>query len=91
VFGHRAGGAEMRRELWGYAVVMFLFGFFMSAVNNWAHLGGFAGGWLTGRLLKFEQERRESVPEILFALGLLGLTVAGFVLSFITVTGMLMR
>jgi len=91
VFGHRHGGAEMRRELWGYAVMMFIFGFFMSAVNNWAHLGGFAGGWVTGRLLKFQFERRESVTEILFALALLGLTVAGFVFSFFNVTRLLLR
>jgi len=91
VFGHRHGGAEMRRELWGYAVMMFIFGFFMSAVNNWAHLGGFAGGWVTGRLLKFQFERRESVTEILFALALLGLTVAGFVFSFFNVTSLLLR
>ena len=91
VFGHRQGGAEMTQQLWGYAAVMFLFGFFMSGVNNWAHLGGFAGGWVCGRLLKFQFERRESVFEILFALALLGVTVAGVVMSFVSVTSLLLR
>lgn len=91
VFGHKHGGAEMRSQYWTWAAVMFVFGFFMSGVNNWAHAGGFAGGWLTGRLLSVYHERRENVVEILTALGLLALTVVGFVLSFVTVTGILIR
>jgi rhomboid protease GluP len=91
VFGRKHGGPEMTRHYWTWAAMMFLFGFFMSGVNNWAHLGGFAGGWVSGRLLRFQHERRESVAEILIALLLLGLTLVGFVLSFYNVTRILIR
>ena len=91
VYGRRRGGAAMTAHLWQWAAMMFLFGFFMSGVNNWAHAGGFAGGWATAQALGFQHERRESVPEILTALGLLALTVLGFVLSFVKVTTILIR
>ena len=29
-----------------YAIVMFLFGLFMPGIDNYAHAGGFAGGYL---------------------------------------------
>jgi hypothetical protein len=68
---------------------MFVFGSFMSGVNNWAHLGGFAGGWVTAEAMRFS-EKRESRGVQIFALGLLGLTGVGFVLSFTKVTSILL-
>jgi len=50
---HHGGafGAEMYRQTLQSAVVLFLFGFFMPGVNNWAHGGGFVGGYLTAMLV----------------------------------------
>ena len=56
----------------------------MSGVNNWAHFGGFAGGWVTSRLLVIKAEWREGRITILLALLLLVLTGAGFALSLFT-------
>ena len=36
---------------WSYAIYMIVFGFLMRGVDNWAHIGGFAGGFLAGLLL----------------------------------------
>ena len=89
VYGRKRGGSTMTMQLWQWAAVMFAMGFFMSGVNNWAHAGGFAGGWVTAEAMRFS-EKRESRGVQLLALALLGLTAAGVVLSFVKVTGILM-
>jgi rhomboid protease GluP len=89
VYGRKRGGSMMTMQLWQWAAVMFAMGFFMSGVNNWAHAGGFAGGWVTAAAMRFS-EKRESRGVQLLALALLGLTAAGVVLSFIKVTGILL-
>ena len=80
----------MTTHLYQWAAVLFVFGFFMPSVNNWAHGGGFAGGWVTAEAMRFGDEHRESPTVQIVALLLLVSTVAGFVLSFIKVTGILL-
>jgi rhomboid protease GluP len=46
------------RPAWSYAIFMIVFGFFMRGVDNWAHIGGFAGGYLGGILLDPRQPER---------------------------------
>ena len=89
VYGRKRGGSAMTMQLWQWAIIMFAMGFVMSGVNNFAHLGGFAGGWVAAESMRFS-EKRESRGVQLLALGLLLLTAAGFVLSFIKVTGILL-
>lgn len=89
VYGRKRGGSTMTMQLWQWAALMFAMGFFMSGVNNWAHAGGFAGGWVTAAAMRFS-EKRESRGVQLLALALLGLTAAGVVLSFIKVTRILL-
>ena len=48
VYGRRRRIAMLSAQLWQWAIIMFVMGFMMSGVNNWAHLGGFAGGWARG-------------------------------------------
>jgi rhomboid protease GluP len=90
VYGRRRGHGSMTTQLYQWAVIMFIMGFVMPSVNNWAHGGGFAGGWVAAEAMAFSDERRESLAVQIFALLLLGLTVAGFVMSFVKVTSMLM-
>ncbi|MEK7446843.1 MAG: rhomboid family intramembrane serine protease [candidate division NC10 bacterium] len=49
----RAGlfGMAVFRQYWQWAVVLFVMGFLMPGVNNFAHAGGFAGGYLTGMIV----------------------------------------
>jgi rhomboid protease GluP len=89
VYGRKRGGTAMTMQLWQWAIILFAMGFFMSGVNNWAHLGGFAGGWVTAEAMRFG-DKRESRGVQLLALALLATTAVGFVVSFVKVTGILL-
>ena len=86
VYGRRRHIAVLSSQLWQWAVVLFVMGFLMSGVNNWAHLGGFAGGWLSASLMRFEDEKRETPAVQVLALALLALTAGAVVMSFLQVT-----
>ena len=73
----------MTRQMWQWAILLFVMGFLMSGVNNWAHLGGFIGGWIAAQILVSNAEYREGRITILIALLCLLLTVLGFVLSIV--------
>ena len=90
VFGRRHGSSMMTAQLWQWAIIMFAMGFFMSGINNWAHGGGFAGGWVAAEMVGSEHDRRETPLIQITAVLLLGLTLVGFALSFIKVTSLLM-
>jgi rhomboid protease GluP len=90
VYGRRRHISLLTQQLWQWAILMFAFGFFMSGVNNWAHAGGFAGGWLAAEAMSFSDEKRETPAIQVLALALLGLTGVGVVLSFVRVTGILL-
>jgi membrane associated rhomboid family serine protease len=91
VYSRRRGISEMSAQLWQWALILFVVGFFMSGVNNWAHAGGFAGGWAAGHLMRSSDEKRETRGVQLLALALIVATLAGFVLSFIQVDGIIRR
>lgn len=78
-YGRRAGSSMMRREALHYAVVLFVFGLIMPGVDNFAHAGGFAGGYLTARLL--DPLRPARVEHLLAALACLVLSVLSIVAS----------
>ncbi len=88
VYGRRAGARLMTGQMWQWAIVMFVFGFLSPAVNNWAHAGGFAGGWVIAESMR-AADAREGRGVQLLALALLIATAAGFVLSFVQVTRIL--
>ena len=71
----------MTRQVWQWAILLFIFGFMMSGVNNFAHLGGFIGGWIASRLLVSGTVRGEGRVAILVALALLAFTALAFGLS----------
>ncbi len=84
VYGRNHQGsvaAMMTRQLWQWAILMFIFGFMMSGVNNIAHLGGFIGGWIASQALVSGAAYKETRTVTLFALGLLVLTGGAFALS----------
>jgi len=76
-------GDMASRQMLQWAVILLLFGFATPGVNNLAHLGGFASGYLLGQRLKGENERREGRGIQLFAAILLGVTLLGFVLNLV--------
>ena len=90
VYGRRRGSSMMSQQLWQWAIVLFVFGFLMPGINNWAHAGGFAGGWVGAYLMGFIDEQRESTSMLLLALAFIAVTAVGIVLSFTKVTGILL-
>ena len=87
VYGRRRGSSMMSQQMWQYAIVLFIFGFLMPGINNWAHGGGFVGGWVAAYLMGFIDEQRESSWMLLLALGFIVVTLVGIGLSFTKFTG----
>jgi len=90
VYGQKRGQSMLTKQLWQWAIILGVFGFVMPSVNNWAHGGGFVGGWLAAQFMGFSDEHRESTSVMLTSLVLILLTAVGFVLSFFNVTGILL-
>jgi rhomboid protease GluP len=83
-FGRRRGGTFgtlVLREYGQWAVVLFILGFLMPAVNNWAHAGGFLGGMATGLALSVAERHAETSTDHVVAGGLVVLTVLAFLLA----------
>ena len=83
-YGRRRGGAfgaMVLRQYGQWALVLFILGFFMAGVNNLAHAGGFAGGFLTGLVLSFSERRGESPFERALAGAVIAVTALAFVLA----------
>jgi membrane associated rhomboid family serine protease len=60
-----------------------VFGLLVPGIDNYAHLGGFAGGYLTSALLN--PMTRERGDHILVAAACLGLSALAIVMSIVTV------
>lgn len=84
-YGRQRGGvfgSLVLRQYGQWALVLFIFGFLMSGVNNLAHAGGFAGGLLCALLLGSRERRREVGLDHLLAFAVIALTVLAFALAF---------
>ncbi|HSP90105.1 MAG TPA: hypothetical protein VLN08_04330, partial [Vicinamibacterales bacterium] len=70
-----------RREGLQYALMLGVFGLIMPGIDNWAHAGGFAGGWLMAKILDpLEPER---LDHLAVAVGCLFLTLLAIVASIV--------
>jgi len=80
-YGHRTGSSLVRGQAWSWALTLFVFGLFMPGVDNWAHAGGFAGGYLAAMWL--DPLKPERADHMLIALVCLGLTFASIAASLV--------
>jgi rhomboid protease GluP len=78
-YGRTSGSSLIHGEAMRYAVILFLFGFIFSGVDNYAHAGGFIGGYATSAF--FNPMTRERGDHMLVAAVCLVLTVLSIVLS----------
>jgi hypothetical protein len=62
-----------------YALMLGIFGFIMPGVDNYAHAGGFGGGYLASRVL--DPLKPERVDHIAMALGCLALSILAIIAS----------
>jgi rhomboid protease GluP len=88
-YGRRTGSSLTRSEAIRYALILGFFGFVMRGVDNFAHAGGFFGGYLAARLL--DPLKPERVDHVVIALICLGATLAAIAASFVTGLPMLLQ
>ncbi len=78
VYGRRTGRGGLGQQMWIWAGSMLLLSFFLP-IDNFAHLGGFLGGYGVARLL--DPLREEKPEHLLAALFGLALSAAAIVVS----------
>ena len=81
-YGKRTGSSHARDAGLQYAVFMGIMGFVIQGVDNAAHLGGFAGGYLASMIL--DPLKPERIDHLAIAVGCLAITVMAIVWSVIT-------
>jgi len=81
-YGRRGGSVHLRELATRWIVINLVLGFSIARIDNWAHLGGLAGGYLMSFWLDpFQPERG---THSLVAVGCLLVSVAAIVLSVVT-------
>jgi rhomboid protease GluP len=78
-YGRRGGSSAVRSQAVYYAVILFAFGFIVSGVDNYAHAGGFLGGYLASLVL--DPLKPERIDHIIVALGCIVVSILSVVVS----------
>jgi rhomboid protease GluP len=79
-YGRRTGSQMVHGQALRYAVILFVFGLIMPSVDNFAHAGGFVGGYLASRLLDpLEPERIDHIGMALLCLAAVVISIAASV------------
>lgn len=78
-YGRRAGATAVYQQARQWAIFLFAFGLIIPNVDNWGHLGGFIGGYMSSKWLDPLQPER--LNHSVAALACLGLTAAAIGLS----------
>jgi membrane associated rhomboid family serine protease len=81
-YGRRTGSSIASQTGMQYALIMAVFGFIFPAIDNMAHLGGFLGGYLMGRVL--DPLKPERIDHMVIAVGCLIATFVALAASVIT-------
>jgi rhomboid protease GluP len=80
-YGKLRGSSAETSQALGYAGALFLFGLVMPGVDNWAHAGGFGGGYLAARWL--DPWKPERIDHLVGALICLALSALAIVVSLV--------
>lgn len=88
-YGRRTGHSHAGQAGLQYALFLGLFGLIFPGVDNWAHAGGFAGGYLASLVL--DPLKKERIDHLALALGCLVLTLVALIASFVTALPVLMQ
>ena len=78
-YGHRSGSSLVTSEATRYVLMLVVYGFFMQGIDNYAHAGGFAGGYLVATVLSPLQAERGD--HVLVALACLAVSIASVAVS----------
>jgi rhomboid protease GluP len=88
-YGRRGGSSMVKSEALGYAVTLFVMGLILPGVDNSAHAGGFAGGYLAGMWL--DPLKRERMDHLIGAMICLVATALSILVSLFTLPSGLFR
>jgi rhomboid protease GluP len=81
-YGQMGGSSMINAQAKSYALMLFLFGLIIPGVDNFAHAGGFVGGYLMARWLNpFKPER---LDHLIWAVILLLVTLVSILASVLT-------
>jgi rhomboid protease GluP len=78
-YGRRTGSSVVHTQAKYLALVLILMGFVMPGTDNYAHAGGFVGGYAVGQLL--DPLKQERVKHIVLAIACLALSIVSIVAS----------
>lgn len=78
-YGRRGGSSHISAQAKSLAVVLFIFGFVMPGVDNYAHLGGFLGGYGMAKWL--DPLKPEKIDHMVWALLCLAATAIAIIAS----------
>jgi rhomboid protease GluP len=78
VYGRRMGSSMFTQQFLKWAVILFIFGLVFPGVDNWAHGGGFVGGYATAWLFAREGADRDNLISYALAGACLLLTLFAF-------------
>ena len=78
-YGRRTGSSLVRGQAISWAISAFVFGFIMQGIDNYAHAGGFVGGYLAGRAL--DPLKPEHITHMLVAVLCLAASVISIIVS----------
>lgn len=88
-YGRRTGSRHVGEAGLQYALMMGVFGLIMPGIDNQAHLGGFVGGYVAGRLL--DPLKPERIDHLVAAVLCLVVTAVAIAASVITALPVLTR
>jgi rhomboid protease GluP len=80
-YGHQTGSTMARSYAGSYIVGLIVIGFLPFGIDNYAHAGGFAGGYLAARLLN--PMKSERVDHVIVALVCIAASLLSIVVSVI--------
>ena len=78
-YGRKSGSSYVHAQAKQWALIMFVYGLIMPGIDNFAHAGGFIGGYVTSAF--FNPLTRERGDHLLVAAVLLLLTFAAIAMS----------
>jgi rhomboid protease GluP len=81
-YGRKSGSSLIHAEAKRWAVILFVFGLIMPGIDNYAHAGGFLGGYATSAF--FNPLTRERGDHMILALGCLAASLLAIVFSVVS-------
>ncbi len=81
-YARRTGSQALSKWAWTYVIYFGVFGLMVRGVDNWAHIGGFLGGWLVARWL--DPLKPERTNHVIAAIICLVASVVSIAVSLLT-------